>query len=216
MWTEKYRPKTFKHYHSHEEIVKTLKYLIKRFRLKGIPIPHILLSGPQGIGKTTLANIMSNELGAEVKEMNASLYGKIDNVREVIDRFTQYLSVNGVPKVLILDEAHGLSAEAQNALNRIMEIRGNRTLFIFCTNDEDAIIPTIRSRCAVMRFSKMKAYDIVESLKPILKRERVRYNLTTLQKLARVSDGDLRKAIITAETYAPTLNGYGVRPIWMY
>lgn len=216
MWNESYRPQKFEQVYGNGDLVKNLEALIKRAKAKRSPLPHLLLSGPPGCGKTTLAHIVAKELHADTKEMNMSLYRTIETVRQEVSYFTQNLALNASRKVLILDEVHGLWSDAQQALQRIMELRGHSTTFILCCNDEDKVIDTIKSRCATIRFHRLRDDEVVQALKEVLHKEKVTFNITTLKKLAKICNGDLRKAINTAETYAPTLNGYGSRPLWAY
>ena len=145
LWVEKYRPKTidgyvFRDNHQKEQVERWVK--------EGT-IPHLLFSGNAGIGKTTLAKILLNELGIDgldVLEINASRTNSVEDVRDKIVNFVQMIPF-GDFKVVLLDEADYLSPNAQAALRGVMEEYHTTARFILTCNYPNRIIPALHSRC---------------------------------------------------------------------
>ena len=152
LWVEKYRPKNL------DELVidSDVKKRIKSFEEDG-EIPHLLLVGTAGIGKTSLAKILVNDvLDCEYLNINASDEGGIDMVRNEVKSFASSATFDGKPKVIILGEADGLTSAAQNSLKEIIEDYAESTRFIFTANDISKIsfdlIINIRSNCRISFF----------------------------------------------------------------
>ena len=145
LWVEKYRPKNIDGYvfrddHQRKQIATWIK---------DKSIPHLLLSGVAGIGKTTLAKILIHEIGIEdydVLEINASRTNSVEDVRDKITNFVQMIPF-GPFKVVLLDEADYLSPNAQAALRGVMEEYHSTARFILTCNYPNRIIPAIHSRC---------------------------------------------------------------------
>ena len=145
LWVEKYRPSTVNGYVFRDE---TQKMQVLQW-IKEKSIPHLLLSGNAGIGKTTLAKILLNELDVnslDVLEINASRERGIDEVRERITRFVSMIPF-GDFKVVLLDEADYLTPAAQASLRGVMEEYHETSRFILTCNYPNKIIPAIHSRC---------------------------------------------------------------------
>ena len=145
LWVEKYRPKNLDGYVFRDEHQRKQAKLW----VKEKSIPHLLFSGAAGIGKTTMAKILINELGIEefdVLEINASRTNSVDEVRNKITNFVQMIPF-GPFKVVLLDEADYLSPNAQAALRGVMEEYHMTSRFILTCNYPKRIIPAIHSRC---------------------------------------------------------------------
>jgi len=143
LWVEKYRPKTI------DEIVVTedTKKLILSFKEKK-EIPNILLAGIQGIGKTSLAKIIVNDiLNCQYLYINASDENGIDTIRNKVISFSKTKSLDGNIKIVILDEVDGISLEAQKALRNTMEEYAFNTRFVLTCNYKHKIIQALISRC---------------------------------------------------------------------
>ena len=148
LYTEKYRPKTVADTILPEEIKATFQAYVD----KG-SVPNLLLSGPAGTGKTTIAKAMLNELDADYIVINGSLNGNIDTLRTDIQQFasSQSLSANG-RKYVIFDEADFLTAATQPALRNFMEEFAKNCGFILTCNYRARVLKEIQSRCAVVEF----------------------------------------------------------------
>jgi len=193
LWVEKYRPKTvdgyvFRDDHQRKQI---------NTWIKDKSIPHLLLSGAAGIGKTTLAKILINEIGIEdydVLEINASRTNSVEDVRDKITNFVQMIPF-GPFKVVLLDEADYLSPNAQAALRGVMEEYHATSRFILTCNYPNRIIPAIHSRCQGFHVERTDQTEFTARVATILVEEDVEFDLDTLDMYVKVAYPDLRKCI---------------------
>ncbi len=193
LWVEKYRPKTINGYVFRDE---KQKRQIETW-VKEQSIPHLLFSGSAGIGKTTMAKILINELGIEdcdVLEINASRTNSVDAVRDKITNFVQMIPF-GPFKVVLLDEADYLSPNAQAALRGVMEEYHSTARFILTCNYPNRIIPAIHSRCQGFHVDKTDINESTARVATILVEENVEFDLDTLDTYVKVAYPDLRKCI---------------------
>ena len=154
IWVEKYRPQTIDECILPENIKKTFK----EFLNKG-EIPNMLLSGPPGVGKTTVAKALCRELGADYYVVNGSDEGRfLDTVRNNAKNFasTVSLSSESKHKVIIIDEADNTTSDVQLLLRASIEEFSNNCRFIFTCNYKNKIIEPLHSRCAVIDFNITK------------------------------------------------------------
>lgn len=193
LWVEKYRPKTINGYvfrddHQRRQIETWIK---------DKSIPHLLLSGSAGIGKTTLAKILVQELGIEdydVLEINASRTNSVDDVRDKITNFVQMIPF-GPFKVVLLDEADYLSPNAQAALRGVMEEYHATARFILTCNYPNRIIPALHSRCQGFHVERTDLTEFTARVATVLVEEAVEFDLETLDDYVKVTYPDLRKCI---------------------
>ncbi|MCD4760061.1 replication factor C small subunit [archaeon] len=195
MFIEKYRPKTFSEMVGQEKIVSRIKAF-----LKAKSLPHLMFSGPAGIGKTTLSLIIARELFGEdwqanFLELNASDERGIDVIRNKVKDFARTKSIRDVPfKVIYLDECDSLTTDAQQALRRTMENYAKTCRFILSCNYSSKIIDPIQSRCTVFRFQPLKEEDIFKLIGSIAEKEGLSIDKAVLKILYDISGGDARKA----------------------
>lgn len=195
-WTEKYRPKTLDDVAGQEEIVKSLKALVKKRN-----IPNLLFAGPPGVGKTTAMLAFANDLFEKnlygnVLSLNASDDRGIDIVRGVIKDFARSIALGDAPfKLIFLDEADALTAEAQHALRRTMETNAIVTRFILSANYSSKIIEPIQSRCAVFRFLPLSEKDVKKMLEYVAKHEDLKIDEDGCHAIYYISEGDMRRAL---------------------
>lgn len=193
LWVEKYRPKTIDGYvfrddHQRKQIATWIK---------DKSIPHLLLSGVAGIGKTTLAKILIHEIGIEdydVLEINASRTNSVEDVRDKITNFVQMIPF-GPFKVVLLDEADYLSPNAQAALRGVMEEYSQTARFILTCNYPNRIIPAIHSRCQGFHVERTDQTEYTARVATILVEENIEFDLDTLDLYVKVAYPDLRKCI---------------------
>ncbi len=193
LWVEKYRPKDISGYVFRDEHQR------KQIEgwIKDQSIPHLLLSGSAGIGKTTLAKILIHQLGIEeydVLEINASRENNVDLVRDKVTNFVQMIPF-GPFKVVLLDEADYLSPNAQAALRGVMEEYHATARFILTCNYPNRIIPAIHSRCQGFHVERTDITEFTARVATILVEEAVDFDLDTLDDYVKVTYPDLRKCI---------------------
>ncbi len=196
IWVEKYRPRTLDEVVGQDEVIQRLKGYVERKN-----IPHLLFSGPPGTGKTATSIALARDLFGEnwrdnFIEMNASDERGIDVVRHKIKEFARTAPIGGAPfKIIFLDEADALTADAQAALRRTMEMYSKSCRFILSCNYVSRIIEPIQSRCAVFRFRPVPKEAMKKRLLEICKKEMVKITDDGLEALLYISGGDFRKAI---------------------
>lgn len=198
MWVEKYRPHKIADLIDQKEIVGSIQSLLKNQS----EMPHLLFSGSAGVGKTTMALCLSHEILGEhwkdsTLELNASDERGINMVRNRVKTFSRFAGLNsGIPfKIIILDEADEMTADAQTALRRIIEDTAKFCRFILIANNVSKIIAPIQSRCAVFKFSTIPEKDMISHLKEIAKKEKTKADEKGLAAIYEYSEGDLRHAI---------------------
>lgn len=193
LWTEKYRPNKVDDYVFRDE--KQRSQVMQWIKEK--TLPHVLLSGTQGLGKTSLINVLINELEidrGDVLEINASNETGVDNVRIKIINFASTIAF-GSFKIIILEEAEMLSASSQAALKRVLEEYSDNCRFFLTTNNPHKIIAPIHSRCQTFHMASLNIDEFRLRLATILATEGVEADLETLDTFIKATYPDLRKSI---------------------
>lgn len=197
LWTELYRPKTIDDYVFRDD---SQKNQIESW-IKEKSIPHLLLSGTAGVGKTTLAKVLCNELNIEeydILEINASRENNVETVRDKIVNFVQMIPF-GPFKVVLLDEADYLTPNAQAILRGVMETYSNTSRFILTCNYPNRIIPAIHSRCQGYHIEKIDQTEFTARIATILINENITFDLDVLDTYVKTTYPDLRKCINTVQ-----------------
>lgn len=196
MWFEKYRPKSFKDMVGRQDFIEKIQPLINREE----GIPHILLHGPQGTGKTTAARVIANEVfqgdyDRNFFEFNASQDRGIDVVRNQISDIAKRRPFNKQYKIILMDESDYLTPEAQACFRRPLELYSPQTRFIFTANYPFRLIGPLISRFVAFEFDRLETKPVAMFLKKIAKNENLTKTDAELIDIAKRTNGDLRKAI---------------------
>ena len=193
LWVEKYRPKTVDGYVFRDEAQRNQ---VKTW-IKDKTIPHLLFSGNAGIGKTTLAKILLNQLEVndlDILEINASRTNSVEDVRDKVVNFVQMIPF-GEFKVVLLDEADYLSPNAQAALRGVMEEYHTTARFILTCNYPNRIIPALHSRCQGFHIERIDQTEFTARVAEIVLTEGVTPDLDILDTYVKATYPDLRKCI---------------------
>ncbi len=204
LWVEKYRPKTV----ADTVLPKTLKQsFIKILETK--EIPNLLFTGTAGIGKTTVAKALCNELGLDYLLINGSEEGNIDTLRTKIKHFASTVSLQGGYKVVILDEADYLNPQStQPALRGFIEEFSNNCRFIMTCNFKNRIIEPLHSRCSVVEFNMAKkdmpelCASFLQRCVQILTEENIKFEEPVLAELIMKHMPDWRRVLNELQRYS--------------
>jgi replication factor C small subunit len=197
LWTEKYRPNTIDGYVFRDQAQREL---IESW-IKGKAIPHLLFSGAPGVGKTTLAKILINQLGIDeydLLEINASRENSVDTIREKITNFVATMPF-GDFKVVLLDEADYVTPNGQAALRGVMEMYHASARFILTCNYPTRIIPALHSRCQGFHIERVDLTEFTARIATVLVEESIEFDLDTLDSYVRATYPDLRKCLNTCQ-----------------
>lgn len=197
LWELKHRPATISEYVFQDP---KQKQIIEKF-IEEQSIPHLLLSGHRGTGKTSLAMILKNELGiddSDFLEIKGPRENDIDTMRNKILGFISTFAMSQF-KIVFIDEADRMSIAAQDAAKSMLEEYADNARFILTSNKAHKITPELKSRCFEMIFKKSDRDDYLERLAIILRKEKVKADLPTIEKYVEMAYPDLRKAIQLAQ-----------------
>ena len=193
LWCEKYRPISIDQYVFHDSSHE------KAFRkmIEEQSIPHLLLSGVQGSGKTTMARILIEAMNIDILDIltiNASDENSVDTIREKIKTFVSTMSM-GSFKIILLEEADYITGNGQGVMRRLMEEYSDTARFILTCNYENKIMPAIKSRCQHFRFKAPSKTEVTEYAATVLIGERIKFDLDLLDKYVTTGYPDIRKII---------------------
>ena len=193
LWVEKYRPDTLEGYVGNEHILEKVKIYIENE-----DVPHLLLYGVAGTGKTPLAKIITNQIDCDVMYINASDENSVDAVRDKIRGFASSMGFRKW-KVVILDESDYLTPNAQAALRNLMETFSKSTRFILTCNYVEKVIDPIQSRCQTFAITPPSKKDVAKRLHHILTEENVNFKNEDLAILVNSGYPDIRRVLNAAQ-----------------
>ena len=203
LWTERYRPQTINDCILPERLKKSFQEYVNQKE-----IPNLLLTGGAGVGKTTVAKAMCNEIGCDYMVINGSDENGVDTIRVKIKNYASSMSFAGGRKVIILDEADYLTPNAQAILRNAIEEFASNCSFIFTCNYKARIIEPLHSRCAVIDFT-LKASEkaqmasaFFKRIETILDTEKVEYESKVLAEVVKKHFPDFRRVINELQRYS--------------
>jgi DNA polymerase III delta prime subunit len=206
LWVEKYRPKTIEDTILPLDLKATFQQFVDQKN-----IPNLILSGSAGVGKTTVARAMLEELGADYIVINGSMNGNIDTLRNEILNFASTISLSGGRKYVILDEADYLNANStQPALRNFMEEFSKNCGFILTCNFKNRIIEPLHSRCSVIDFKIGKkdmaklAMQFMKRVNFILNIESIKYESAVVAEVIQKYFPDWRRVLNELQRYSAT------------
>jgi len=194
LWVERYRPTTLENYVGNEPLKEKIKFYIESGE-----IPHLLLYGKAGTGKTTLAKLIVKSIDCDYMIINASDENGVDTIREKIKNFSSSMGFKPF-KILILDEADYLTGPGQAILRNLMETFSGHCRFILTCNYVDKIIPPIQSRCQSFQIIPPTKKDVAVQVSKILKSENVEFDPKDLVPIIDSAYPDIRKVINTCQS----------------
>jgi DNA polymerase III delta prime subunit len=203
LWTERHRPRTV------EDCIlpERLKAVFQEY-VNQKEIPNLLLAGGAGVGKTTIAKAMCNEVGCDYMVINGSDENGVDTIRVKIKNYASSVSLSGGRKVVILDEADYLTPNAQAILRNAIEEFASNCSFIFTCNYKNKIIDPLHSRCAVIEFGlkngekAQMASAFFKRITHILNTEKVEFDEKVIAEVVKKHFPDFRRVINELQRYS--------------
>ena len=193
LWVEKYRPTDLSTYVGNEHLKEKVKVY-----LESEDVPHLLLFGKAGTGKTTLAKIVVNNIDCDYMYINASDENKVDDVRNKIKTFASSVGFKSL-KVIILDECDYLTPNAQAALRNLMQTFSKHCRFILTCNYVERIIDPIQSRCQSYKVVPPSKKEVAQQMVNILTQENCQFELDDIALIVNAGYPDIRRVINSAQ-----------------
>ena len=193
LWVEKYRPMDLSTYVGNEHLKEKVKVY-----LESEDVPHLLLFGKAGTGKTTLAKIVVNNIDCDYMYINASDENKVDDVRNKIKTFASSVGFKSL-KVIILDECDYLTPNAQAALRNLMETFSKHCRFILTCKYVERIIDPIQSRCQSYKVVPPSKKEVAQQMVNILTQENCKFELDDIALIVNAGYPDIRRVINSAQ-----------------
>ncbi len=191
---KRYRPKKFSEVIGQTAAVQSIRKLIETDN-----IPHaIMLAGPSGVGKTTIARILKDYLSCsdqDFVEKNCADFRGVDDIRDV-RRHSGFSPLGGKTRIFLIDECHKLTNDAQNALLKMLEDTPKHVYFILCTTEPHKMLKTIQTRCSFIKLVSLSTVELTTLLKTVAKSEGLAVSSDVITEIVDVSEGSARKALV--------------------
>ena len=208
VWTEKYRPKNLDEIIGQPEIVALFKGLLK---VDIETIPHYMLIGPGGSGKTSIVRAFAEELGVEFRAINASRDRGIEYVREELQRMSKLVTPKK-RKIVFMDEFDNVTPDAQFVMRGMLEDNWKTTIFFFSLNYRQKIIKEVADRTTELYFNPLKPKDLKQIVPRIEQTEGIKFDPDVIEQIAQRNHGSARNFIIHLFNYHT--GGYLAQDIW--
>ena len=190
---KKYRPSSLDKVYGNEEVVSSLEKLVKNKKIPQV----ILLTGETGCGKTSIARILANELGATDKtltEMDSAQFTGIDVIRDIRKK-SRYIPIGGGAKVFIMDEVHQISSAAQEGFLKELEDTPKNVYYFLCTTNPEKLKPTLKGRCIQYSLETLNNQDMKSLLKDVVKAENDKLDKEVYKVIVNNAKGHPRNAL---------------------
>ncbi len=194
LWVEKYRPNTVDGY---VFVDQSQREQVQQW-IKDGSIPHLMLSGSAGTGKTTLAKLLINELGVDEYDVMWANGSKEARKIEWVDKLIGFCQTMpfGRFKVVLIDEADYMNKDSvQPALRNLMEDYSQTVRFILTCNYPHKIIAPIHSRCQGFHIVKTDHVEFTARVATVLLEESVTFDMDVLDSYVKATYPDLRKCL---------------------
>jgi len=193
LWVEKYRPQTLSEYVGNETVKETIQQY-----LDNNDIPHLLLHGKAGTGKTTLAKLIVNTIKCDSMIINASDENNVDTVRNKVKNFASSMGFKPF-KIIIMDEFDYMTPNAQAILRNLMETFSKHCRFILTCNYHEKIIDPIKSRCQTFAITPPTKKDVAIQVTRILDAEKIKYDVKNVADIISSYYPDIRRILNTCQ-----------------
>lgn len=194
---KRYRPKTLQGVVGQDSAVKSFHKLITSSK-----VPHaILLAGPSGVGKTTIARILKGHLRCadnDFFELNCADFRGVDDVRN-IRQHLGFRPLGGRCRIWLIDECHKLTNDAQNALLKMLEDTPDHVYFMLATTDPQKLIKTIHTRCTMLKLNPISSQHLMDLVQEIADKEGFNLSTEVIEQIVDAAEGSARKALVILE-----------------
>ena len=197
---EKYRPSKYADFVGQEEAIKEIVLFMKNFpRKKGL-----ILYGPAGTGKTSLALAIANENNLEVLELNSSDLRNRAELEKTLRPASQQHSLFGKGKILLMDEVDGVTGTDIGGIPELVKLIHSTPypIVMTCNDIWQSKLSPVRAKSKIVELKPLSIGAIVSVLYKISENQGINKSPEFLKQIAIRARGDLRASINDLESYA--------------